>query len=69
MDTHRLPTTPLRVAAVQMESRAGDARANLAAIESFSARAAQEGAQLIAFPECCVTGYWFLRWPSRASTA
>jgi predicted amidohydrolase len=52
---------PLRVATVQMESAAGDKEANLAKVEAFVERAAAEGAQLVVFPECCVTGYWFLR--------
>ena len=56
-----IPEQPLRVAAVQMESVPGDKDANLATVEAFVARAAQAGVQLIAFPECCVTGYWFLR--------
>ena len=51
----------LRVAAVQMESAAGDKAANLAKIESFVKQAARRGVQLIAFPECCITGYWFMR--------
>jgi predicted amidohydrolase len=44
-----------------MESVAGDKEANLATIEAFVAQAAAQGVQLIAFPECCLTGYWFLR--------
>jgi predicted amidohydrolase len=56
-----LPSAPLRAAAVQMQSRAADKRANLATIEAFAARAARQNAQLVAFPECCITGYWFLR--------
>jgi predicted amidohydrolase len=59
--THTLPTTSLRVASVQMESRAGDTQRNLTTMETFVAEAAQQGAQLITFPECCITGYWFLR--------
>src|SRR5690348_8885457 len=51
----------LRVAAVQMESAAGDKDANFATIEAFVAHAAHQGVQLIVFPECCITGYWFLR--------
>ena len=51
----------LRVAAVQMESRAGDKAANLAKIEAFVEQAAQQSARLIVFPECCITGYWFIR--------
>ena len=44
------PRRPLRVAAVQMESVAGDKDANLATIEAFVAQAAQEGVQLVVFP-------------------
>lgn len=56
-----VPDRPLRVAAVQMESAAGDKDANFAVIETFVAQAADQGVQLIVFPECCITGYWFLR--------
>jgi predicted amidohydrolase len=56
-----LPSAPLRVAAVQMESGAGDKEANFAKIESFVAQAAKRGVKLIEFPECCITGYWFIR--------
>jgi len=56
---------PIRVASVQMESSAGDKRANLAKIEGYVARAAEQGVELIVFPECCITGYWFLRHLSR----
>ena len=51
----------LRVAAVQMESKAGAKAANMAKIESFVEQAAQQGVKLIVFPECCITGYWFIR--------
>jgi predicted amidohydrolase len=44
-----------------MESAAGDKDANLATIETFVAHAARQGVELIVFPECCITGYWFLR--------
>ncbi|MBN2128782.1 MAG: nitrilase family protein [Sedimentisphaerales bacterium] len=56
----------LRVASVQFEHAAGDKQANLATIESFVIRAAADGVQLIVFPECCITGYWFLRNLARA---
>ncbi len=56
----------IRVAAVQFEHAAGDKRANLDKIRDFVARAAREGVEVIAFPECCITGYWFLRHLSRA---
>jgi predicted amidohydrolase len=56
-----VPVHPLRVAAVQMESVAGDKDANLIIMERFVAHAAMQGVQVIVFPECCITGYWFLR--------
>lgn len=52
---------PVRAAAVQFEHVNGDKRANLARVASFVARARDEQAQIVSFPECCVTGYWFLR--------
>jgi len=51
----------LRVAAIQMESIAGDKAANFAKIESFVTQAAARKVELIVFPECCLTGYWFIR--------
>ena len=55
----------IRVASVQFEHAAGDKAANLAKIEGFVRRAATQGVQLIVFPECGITGYWFLRDLSR----
>ena len=55
------PQRAIRVAAVQMESKAGDKAANFSKIESFVKNAADEGVNLIVFPECCITGYWFMR--------
>jgi predicted amidohydrolase len=51
----------LRIATVQMEHASGDKAANLAKIRSFVEQAAAQQVQLVVFPECCVTGYWFLR--------
>src|SRR5689334_3002651 len=53
--------TSIRAAAVQFEHAAGDKAANFVKIEAFLQRAAEQEVRLIAFPECCVTGYWFLR--------
>ncbi|HEX9190307.1 MAG TPA: nitrilase-related carbon-nitrogen hydrolase [Vicinamibacteria bacterium] len=50
-----------RVAAVQMESAAGDKDANFARLEALAGEASSRGAVLTLFPECCLTGYWFLR--------
>src|SRR6476646_8417769 len=55
------PERTIRVAAVQMESKAADKDANFAKIESFVKRAAEQKVELIVFPECCITGYWFIR--------
>ena len=49
------------MASVQMESAAGDKAANFAKVERLTAEAAARGARLVLFPECCLTGYWFLR--------
>ncbi len=51
----------VRVAAVQMEHVAGDKAANFATIERFVQRAADGQVQILAFPECCIVGYWFVR--------
>lgn len=51
----------LRVASVQFESRPGDKKANFRKIEAFVERAARQNVRLIIFPECCLTGYWFIR--------
>lgn len=56
----------LRVATVQMVSAPLDKEANLDAMERLAERAARRGARLVAFPECCVTGYEPLSRLSRA---
>jgi len=52
---------PLVIATAQFEHRSGDKSYNLSVIESLSGKAAREGAQVIAFHECSVTGYTFAR--------
>jgi len=56
----------VRVASVQFEHKPGDKAANLRVIESFVTKAAVRGVEIIALPECCITGYWFMRNLSRA---
>jgi predicted amidohydrolase len=51
----------ITVAAVQFEHTPGDKAANLAKISRFVEQAARRNVELIAFPECSITGYWFLR--------
>lgn len=55
----------LRAAAVQFQHAPGDKAANMAAIRRFVGQAAERGAQLVVFPECCISGYWHLRHLSR----
>nr|WP_290936617.1 nitrilase-related carbon-nitrogen hydrolase [Haliscomenobacter sp.] len=51
----------LKIASVQFEHRSGDKAYNLAVIEKMAAKAAREGAKVIAFHECSITGYTFAR--------
>ena len=51
----------LRAASVQFQHAPGDKPRNLHTIGQFVASAAEQGVELIAFSECCVSGYWHLR--------
>jgi len=44
-----------------MESRPADKEANFLTLERFVEHAAAAGARVVVFPECCVSGYWFIR--------
>jgi predicted amidohydrolase len=59
----------LRVATVQFESKPADKDANFRRIEEFIGMAVLQGVRLIVFPECCITGYWFMRHLSGAELA
>lgn len=48
----------IKIAAVSVTSTPGNKAANLDAIEAWTRRAVEAGAQLICFPEMAVTGYW-----------
>ncbi|MEX2173833.1 MAG: nitrilase-related carbon-nitrogen hydrolase, partial [Pirellulaceae bacterium] len=50
----------VRVAAVQFQHVPGDIAANLATVGRFVAAAHRQQVQIIAFPECCLSGYWHL---------
>jgi len=47
----------LKIATAQFENRSGDKAYNLSVIEKLTARAASQGADVIAFHECSITGY------------
>ena len=49
----------MRIAAVQMDVRLADVAANLAAMSARAETAQANGAKLIVFPECALTGYCF----------
>lgn len=55
----------IRVATVQFQHAPGDKLENLATIERFARQAAAREAQIVVFPECCISGYWHLRKLSR----
>ena len=53
------PTTTYRVAAVQMEPKLGRLEENLRRILERLGEAAGDGAHLVVFPECALSGYGF----------
>jgi predicted amidohydrolase len=59
----------VRVAALQLESAAGDKAANFAKLERYAEEAAGRGVEILVAPECFLTGYWFLRRLTRSELA
>jgi predicted amidohydrolase len=55
------PMENIKVATAQFENKSGDKAYNLGVIDQLAGRAAQQGAQVIAFHECSMTGYTFAR--------
>ncbi|TPD71267.1 nitrilase family protein [Flavobacterium microcysteis] len=51
----------LKIATAQFEHKSGDKAYNLAVIERLAKEAASQGADVIAFHECSITGYTFAR--------
>ena len=52
----------LKIATTQFENKSGDKEYNLDMIDRLSGQAAAEGAEVVAFHECSVTGYTFARY-------
>ena len=52
----------LKIATAQFENKSGDKEYNLDMIDRLSGQAAAEGAEVVAFHECSVTGYTFARY-------
>jgi predicted amidohydrolase len=51
----------IKIASAQFENKSGDKDYNLSVIDRLSHQAAVQGAQIIAFHECSITGYTFAR--------
>ena len=51
----------VRIAAVQFESHDADKDYNFSRMAELAARAAAQGAEIVSFHECCITGYTFLQ--------
>jgi predicted amidohydrolase len=49
----------MKIAGVQMDVELGNIKHNLNRIAAFTSEAAEQGAELIVFPECVSTGYCF----------
>jgi predicted amidohydrolase len=52
----------LKIATAQFENKSGDKAYNLLVIKNLAKKAAQQGAYVIAFHECSITGYTFARY-------
>lgn len=51
----------LKISSAQFEHKSGDKACNLSVIDSLSKKAKEQGADIIAFHECSITGYTFAR--------
>ena len=51
----------IKIATAQFENKSGDKEYNLSVIDKLSRTAAADGADIVAFHECSVTGYSFAR--------
>ena len=51
----------LRISTAQFENRSGDKKYNLSRIDHLAGKAASQGSDIVAFHECSVTGYTFVR--------
>lgn len=52
---------PLEISVVQFESRAEEKTYNLSIIETMAREAASDGSDVVAFHECCISGYSHVR--------
>src|SRR5262249_38839802 len=59
----------IRVAAAQFEHRNNDKAYNLSCVRALTRRAVEQGAEMVVFHECCLSGYTFLQHLDRAQLA
>ena len=59
----------IRIAAAQFENRSGDKQYNLSVVSALTAKAVEQGAELVSFHEGCVPAYSFVRRLNRARLA
>ena len=52
----------IKIATAQFEHKSGDKAYNLAKIKQLAAKASEQGAQVICFHECSISGYTFARY-------
>ncbi len=56
----------IKIGAAQFEARDADKDYNLSRIQALSRQAVDNGAEIVSFHECCISGYTFLQTLSRA---
>src|SRR5438046_1345392 len=59
----------IRIAATQFEHRNNDKAYNLSRVRELTRRAVEQGAEMVVFHECCLSGYTFLQHLDRAQLA
>ena len=59
----------IRIAAAQFEARDDDKQYNLGRIAELTRKAVEQGAEIVSFHDCCVSGYTFLQTLDEAQTA
>jgi predicted amidohydrolase len=51
----------LKISTVQFENKNGDKNYNLSKIDELAKKAASDGSKVVAFHECCISGYTFAK--------
>jgi predicted amidohydrolase len=51
----------LKISTIQFENKSGDKSYNLSKIDELAKKAAADGSKVVAFHECCISGYTFAK--------